>query len=60
MLKKASVGQRGEVEHTKAEQLVMARLRSPFIAKLNYSFQNGIHFHFIFIILFTKRNVFID
>jgi serum/glucocorticoid-regulated kinase 2 len=43
MLKKASVGQRGEVEHTKSEQLVMARIRSPFIAKLNYSFQNETH-----------------
>jgi hypothetical protein len=41
MLKKASVSMRGEAEHTRAEQLVMRRMRSPFIAKLNFSFQTG-------------------
>jgi len=40
ILKKGVIAARGEIEHTRTERSVLARVDSPFLAKLHYSFQN--------------------
>lgn len=41
VLKKAVIAARGEIEHTKTEKNVLARLDHPFLAKLHFSFQTA-------------------
>jgi len=40
VLKKGVIAARGEIEHTRTEKSVLARVDSPFLAKLHYSFQS--------------------
>lgn len=40
ILRKGVIAARGEIEHTRTERSVLARVDSPFLAKLHYSFQN--------------------
>jgi len=40
ILKKGVIAARGEIEHTRTEKSVLAKVDSPFLAKLHYSFQN--------------------
>jgi len=39
ILKKSVIAARGEIEHTRTEKSVLARVDSPFLAKLHFSFQ---------------------
>jgi serum/glucocorticoid-regulated kinase 2 len=41
ILRKGVIAARGEIEHTRTEKSVLARVDSPFLAKLHFSFQNG-------------------
>jgi len=47
VLNKSSIAARGEVEHTKTEQQVLASIDCPFLAKLHWSFQTDEHLYFI-------------
>jgi len=47
VLNKSSIAARGEVEHTKTEQQVLATIDCPFLAKLHWSFQTDEHLYFI-------------
>jgi len=47
VLNKSSIAARGEVEHTRTEQQVMATIDCPFLAKLHWSFQTDEHLYFI-------------
>jgi len=47
ILKKSLIAQRGEIEHTKTEQSVLAKLEHPFLAKLYWSFQTEDNLYFI-------------
>eukprot|EP01126_Amoeba_proteus_P040490 TRINITY_DN431_c0_g2_i9.p1 TRINITY_DN431_c0_g2~~TRINITY_DN431_c0_g2_i9.p1 ORF type:complete len:293 (+),score=61.87 TRINITY_DN431_c0_g2_i9:800-1678(+) len=40
VLKKTVIAARGEIEHTRTEKSVLARVDHPFLAKLHFSFQN--------------------
>eukprot|EP01126_Amoeba_proteus_P026296 TRINITY_DN2605_c0_g2_i10.p1 TRINITY_DN2605_c0_g2~~TRINITY_DN2605_c0_g2_i10.p1 ORF type:complete len:364 (+),score=77.49 TRINITY_DN2605_c0_g2_i10:243-1334(+) len=40
VLKKSVIAARGEIEHTRTEKSVLARVDHPFLAKLHFSFQN--------------------
>lgn len=51
VLKKGVIAARGEIEHTRTEKSVLARVDSPFLAKLHFSFQNGTSL--LFIVLFA-------
>jgi len=42
VLKKSVIAARGEIEHTKTEKSVLARLDHPFLAKLHFSFQTPV------------------
>jgi serine/threonine protein kinase len=39
VLKKATIAARGEIEHTRTEKSVLAKVDHPFLAKLYWSFQ---------------------
>jgi len=47
ILKKSAIVARGEVEHTKTEKSVMAKIDHPFLAKLHWSFQTEENLYFI-------------
>jgi len=47
VLKKSVIAARGEIDHTRTEQQVLARVDSPFLAKLHWSFQTDEFLYFI-------------
>ena len=46
-LKKKSVIERNQVEHTKAERMIMEKISNPFLMKLHYAFQDDIKLFFV-------------
>jgi len=47
ILKKAVIAARGEIEHTRTERSVLAKLDHPFLAKLHWSFQTDECLYFV-------------
>jgi len=47
VLKKSVIAARGEIDHTRTEQQVLARVDCPFLAKLHWSFQTDEFLYFI-------------
>jgi serine/threonine protein kinase len=47
ILKKAVIAARGEIEHTRTERSVLAKLDHPFLAKLHWSFQTEECLYFV-------------
>jgi len=46
-LKKSILSQKNQVEHTRAERNILARIRHPFVVKLHYAFHNQKKLYFI-------------
>ena len=46
-LKKKAVIERNQVEHTKAERMIMEKISHPFLMKLHYAFQDDVKLFFV-------------